>query len=131
MKNLTSGWKGVFILPFDEKSLLREGNIARFLRWVNEKERKPCIRYCMGLRLNWGKRFIELLAKELKAGVIVEREFEKTQKGCPQDSPLSPMLSSILLKDWFRRRRLLFLLYLQAILSMPILEGVLQRLQQK
>ena len=34
-----------------------------------------------------------------KAGVIVEGVFEKTTKGCPKGSPLSPILSSIVLNE--------------------------------
>ncbi len=37
--------------------------------------------------------FVTLLARLLKAGVMVEGEWEKTTKGCPQGSPLSPILS--------------------------------------
>lgn len=45
------------------------------------------------------ERFVTLFARLLKAGVIVEGEFEKTTKGCPQGSPLSPMLSNIVLNE--------------------------------
>ena len=40
-----------------------------------------------------------LLARVLKAGVIVDGEFEKTMKGSPQGSPLSPILSNIVLNE--------------------------------
>ena len=43
--------------------------------------------------------FITLIAKVLKAGVMIEGEFEKTTKGCPQGSPLSPILSNIVLNE--------------------------------
>lgn len=43
--------------------------------------------------------FITLIARALKAGVIIEGEFEKTTKGCPQGSPLSPILSNIVLNE--------------------------------
>jgi RNA-directed DNA polymerase len=42
---------------------------------------------------------LTLIARALKAGVIVDGNFEKTTKGCPQGSPLSPMLSNIVLNE--------------------------------
>ena len=45
------------------------------------------------------EQFVTMLARLLKAGVIVNGEFEKTTKGCPQGSPLSPMLSNIVLNE--------------------------------
>lgn len=43
--------------------------------------------------------FVPLIARLLKAGVIVKGELEKTTKGCPQGSPLSPLLSNIVLNE--------------------------------
>ena len=43
--------------------------------------------------------FVTLIARLLKAGVMVERKWEKTHTGCPQGSPLSPMLSNIVLNE--------------------------------
>jgi len=45
------------------------------------------------------EQFVALLARLLKAGVIANGEFEKTTKGCPQGSPLSPILSNIVLNE--------------------------------
>ena len=45
------------------------------------------------------ERLLTLIARALKAGVIVEGRFEKTEKGCPQGSPLSPMISNIVLNE--------------------------------
>ena len=43
--------------------------------------------------------FVTLLARLLKAGVMIAGVFEKTTKGCPQGSPLSPMISNIVLNE--------------------------------
>lgn len=40
-----------------------------------------------------------LIARALKAGVIVDGQMEKTTKACPQGSPVSPMLSNIVLNE--------------------------------
>ena len=45
------------------------------------------------------ERFVTLLARALKAGVVVDGVFQKTVKGCPQGSPVSPMLSNIVLNE--------------------------------
>ena len=42
---------------------------------------------------------VTLIARALKAGVIIEEKMEKTTKGCPQGSPVSPMLSNIVLNE--------------------------------
>lgn len=45
------------------------------------------------------ERLVTLIARALKAGVVVEGEFEKTTKGVPQGCPLSPILSNIVLNE--------------------------------
>jgi len=45
------------------------------------------------------ERFITLIARALKAGVIEDRELKKSRKGCPQGSPVSPILSNIVLNE--------------------------------
>jgi len=42
---------------------------------------------------------VTLIARALKVGTVVNGEFEKTTKGCPQGSPLSPMLSNMVLNE--------------------------------
>jgi len=45
------------------------------------------------------ERVVTLIARALKAGVKVEGKIEKTTKGCPQGSPVSPTLSNIVLNE--------------------------------
>jgi group II intron reverse transcriptase/maturase len=45
------------------------------------------------------ERLVTLIARAIKAGVIVDGKFEKTTEGCPQGSPVSPMLSNIVLNE--------------------------------
>ena len=53
------------------------------------------------------ERLVTLIARALKAGTMVDGRLEKTTKGCPQGSPLSPMLSNIVLNelDWELEKR--------------------------
>jgi len=45
------------------------------------------------------EQFVTMLARLLTAGVMIDGVYEKTTKGCPQGSPLSPMLSNIVLNE--------------------------------
>ena len=45
------------------------------------------------------ERLVTLVARALKAGVVVDGKLEKTEKGVSQGSPLSPMLSNIVLNE--------------------------------
>jgi RNA-directed DNA polymerase len=45
------------------------------------------------------ERLVTLVARALKAGIISEGRFEKTTQGCLQGSPLSPMISNIVLNE--------------------------------
>jgi len=45
------------------------------------------------------ERLVTLIARALKAGIVVNGKFEKTIQGCPQGSPLSPVLSNIVLNE--------------------------------
>lgn len=45
------------------------------------------------------ERLVTLIARALKSGVMENGEFKKTTKGVPQGSPLSPMLSNIVLNE--------------------------------
>lgn len=45
------------------------------------------------------ERLVTLVARALKAGIIVDVRFEKTTKGCPQGSPVSAMISNIVLNE--------------------------------
>lgn len=40
-----------------------------------------------------------MIARSLKAGTIVDGVFEKSTEGCPQGSPVSPILSNIVLNE--------------------------------
>ncbi len=45
------------------------------------------------------ERLVTMIARILKSGVIIDGEYEKTEKGCHQGSPLSPMLGNIVLNE--------------------------------
>jgi group II intron reverse transcriptase/maturase len=45
------------------------------------------------------EQLVTLIARALKAGVIVDGVFQKSRQGCPQGSPVSPTLSNIVLNE--------------------------------
>jgi group II intron reverse transcriptase/maturase len=45
------------------------------------------------------ERLVTLIVRALKSGVVEDGEFKKTTKGVPQGSPLSPILSNIVLNE--------------------------------
>ena len=45
------------------------------------------------------ERLVTLIVRVLKAGVAVDGVIEKTDQGCPQGSPVSPVLSNIVLNE--------------------------------
>ncbi len=44
-------------------------------------------------------RVVSLIHKYLNAGVVIRNKFEETENGVPQGSPLSPLLSNIMLNE--------------------------------
>lgn len=45
------------------------------------------------------ERLVTLIARAIKAGIMVKGKFQKSTKGCPQGSPVSPILSNIVLNE--------------------------------
>lgn len=45
------------------------------------------------------ERLVTLIVRALKSGIVEDGEFQKTIKGVPQGSPLSPILSNIVLNE--------------------------------
>lgn len=60
------------------------------------------------------KRVLALVGRFLRAGVLVDGDFEPTEAGVPQGGPLSPLLANVLLDDFdkeLERRGLRFARY--------------------
>lgn len=79
------------------------------------------------------EKLITLVARALKAGVVVDGKFEKTVKGCPQGSPLSPMLSNIVLNELdheLERRRLRYARWADDFIILVKSERAAQRVME-
>jgi RNA-directed DNA polymerase len=69
-------------------------DLAKFFDTVNHD-----VLMCRVSRKVHDKRVLQLIGKYLRAGVMINGRREETRKGVPQGSPLSPLLSNILLDD--------------------------------
>ena len=45
------------------------------------------------------EKLVTLIVRALKAGIMEDGQYKATTKGCPQGSPISPMLSNIVLNE--------------------------------
>jgi len=77
-------------------------------------------------------RVISLIHKYLRAGVVTDHKFEKTEIGVPQGGPLSPLLSNIMLNELDRElesRGLRFVRYADDLVIFLKTEKAAQRVK--
>jgi RNA-directed DNA polymerase len=118
-QSINTVFKEIFEPEFTESNFgYREGkNQHKAIRYVRDKVAEG-YRWCVSIDLKSffdeiphdlifklirrkiaDERLVTLIARLVKAGVVVDGKFEKTRKGCPQGSPLSPMISNIVLNE--------------------------------
>jgi RNA-directed DNA polymerase len=84
-------------------------DLAKFFDTVNHD-----VLMCRVARRIHDKRVLRLIGKYLRAGVCVKGRLQATPKGVPQGSPLSPILSNVLLDEYdkeLERRKHKFVRY--------------------
>jgi RNA-directed DNA polymerase len=84
-------------------------DLAKFFDEVNHQR----LLWLLGTRIG-DNRLLNLLKKTLKSGILIDGLISQRVKGTPQGSPLSPLLSNIVLDELdqeLRRRNLSFVRY--------------------